>query len=364
MELEAIYRRFTVPETAVTIAPYGNGHINDTYLVRAAETPLYILQRVNRHVFPHPEQVMENIIGVTDFLSRKLTAAGKDARRGTLHLVPCRNGEKYYRTAEGDVWRLYDFVTHAVSLDKAENEHDFYESAVAFGQFQRLLQAYPVETLHETIPDFHNTPVRYAAFCRAVDADAAGRAGTAAEEIAFVQARREFMSRLEEQRAAGVLPLKVTHNDTKLNNVMLDEATREPVCVIDLDTVMPGYAVNDFGDSIRFGASTAAEDEPDLDKVHFDLTLFTTYTRGFLAGCAGTLTSAEVENLPVGAKMMTLECGMRFLTDYLQGDTYFKTRYPEHNLVRCRTQFRLVAEMEQHWEEMQRIVASCAGQAK
>ena len=156
----------------------------------------------------------------------------------------------------------------------------------------------------------------------------------------------------------------MTHNDTKLNNVMLDEATREPVCVIDLDTVMPGYAVNDFGDSIRFGASTAAEDEPDLDKVHFDLTLFTTYTRGFLAGCAGTLTPAEVENLPVGAKMMTLECGMRFLTDYLQGDTYFKTRYPEHNLVRCRTQFRLVAEMEQHWEEMQRIVASCAGQAK
>lgn len=364
MELEAFYRHFAVPETAVTITSYGNGHINDTYLVRTTERPLYILQRVNRHVFPHPEQVMDNIIGVTEFLSRKLTEAGKDAKRGTLRLVPCRNGEKYYRTAEGDVWRLYDFVTHAVSLDKAENEHDFYESAVAFGQFQRLLQTYPVETLYETIPDFHNTSVRYAAFCRAVEANVAGRVGTVAEEIAFVRNRWAFMSLLEEQRKSGLLPLKVTHNDTKLNNVMLDEITREPVCVIDLDTVMPGYAVNDFGDSIRFGASTAAEDEPDLNKVHFDLALFTTYTRGFLSGCAGTLTSTEVDNLPVGAKMMTLECGMRFLTDYLQGDTYFKTRYPEHNLVRCRTQFRLVEEMEQHWNEMQHIVAFCAKQTE
>ena len=212
------------------------------------------------------------------------------------------------------------------------------------------------KNLYETIKDFHNTPIRYENFLKALEKNASGRANTALPEIEFVKARKDFTTVLEDSFKKGVLPKRVTHNDTKINNVMLDKDTREPVCVVDLDTIMPGYSVNDFGDSIRFGASTAAEDERDLEKVHFDINLFETYTRGFLNGCGGTLTPEEIMLLPEGAKMMTLECGMRFLTDYLDGDTYFKTDYPEHNLVRCRTQFKLVEEMEQQWDKMKETV--------
>ena len=215
-----------------------------------------------------------------------------------------------------------------------------------------MLKDFPASELYETIPNFHNTPLRFKSFIEAAELNPMNRAKNALPEIEFIKARKSFCSTLEESRKNGDLPLKVTHNDTKLNNVMLDKDTREPVCVIDLDTVMPGYSVNDFGDSIRFGASTAAEDEKDLSKVHFDINLYNTYAKGFLFGCGGTLTESERRLLPVGAKMMTLECGMRFLTDYLLGDTYFKTAYPEHNLVRCRTQLKLVSEMEKHEREM------------
>lgn len=333
-----------------SIIRYGNGHINDTYLITASSGTKYILQRVNGKVFKNPENVMKNIINVTAYLKEHLTGNMK-----TLTLVPCKSGEEYL-SAEGEVWRVYDFIENAVSLELPENENDFYQSAVAFGSFQNMLKDFPAEKLYETIPNFHNTPDRYKNFLTAVREDPLGRAKTALPEIDFVNSRRDFYGILESGRNSGRLPLKVTHNDTKLNNVMLDEKTRKPVCVIDLDTIMPGYSVNDFGDSIRFGASTAAEDEKELSKVHFDISLYKTYTAGFLAGCCGTLTDEERRLLPVGAKMMTAECGMRFLTDYLLGDTYFKTAYPEHNLVRCRTQFKLVKEMEENWAEMQKQV--------
>ncbi len=338
---------------------YGNGHINDTYLVRFdddGKKVKYILQRINKNIFKKPEQVMMNILGVTTHLKKKISEYGGDPERETLTVIKTCNGKPFFVDGYGDYWRAFVFITDSVSLELPEDENDFYQSAVAFGTFQKMLADYPADTLFETIPNFHNTPVRYQTFLASVEKNASGRADNVKEEIEFVKARAEFMSVLEDSHKNGILPLKVTHNDTKINNVMLDKDTREPVCVVDLDTIMPGYSVNDFGDSIRFGASTAVEDEKDLSKVHFDVHLFETYTRGFLHGCEGTLTDGELSLLPEGAKMMTLECGMRFLTDYIDGDTYFKTAYDDHNLVRCRTQFRLVSEMEQHWDEMKSIV--------
>lgn len=251
---------------------------------------------------------------------------------------------------------MYRFIQDAVCYDAVREPGDFYESALAFGTFQSLLADYPADTLHETIPDFHNTPKRFADFSRSVQEDVCGRAALAHKEIAFIKERGQEMSVLTDLLAAGELPLRVTHNDTKLNNVMLDAKTGKGVCVIDLDTVMPGLAVHDFGDSIRFGANTAAEDETDLSKVSLDLGLYERYLDGFLQGCQGSLTQKEREMLPMGAKMMTLECGMRFLADYLSGDTYFRIHREHHNLDRCRTQLALVADMERKWEQMEELV--------
>lgn len=344
----------------VDFRSFGNGHINDTYLVRfrsCGKIKKYILQRVNSDVFKEPEKVMSNIVGVTEFLKQEIIKNGGDPERETLNVIKTKDGKGFYIDGYGNYWRAFLFISDAVSLDLPEDDNDFYQSAVAFGNFQRQLGGYNAEDLYETIPDFHNTPVRYQNFIKAVENNKSGRAETALEEIDFVKSRKDFTTVLEDSFKKGLLPKRVTHNDTKINNVMLDKDTREPVCVVDLDTIMPGYSVNDFGDSIRFGASTAAEDEMDLNKVHFDIGLFETYTRGFLKGCGGSLTEGEIMLLPEGAKMMTLECGMRFLTDYIDGDVYFKTSYNEHNLVRCRTQFKLVKEMEEHWDQMKQIVA-------
>lgn len=357
--ISEVIKEFCFEGSLVDYRPFGNGHINDTYLVRfcaGGRTNKYILQRINSLVFKEPEKVMDNIIGVTEFLREKIIAKGGDPERETLTVIKTKSNKGYYVDGYGNFWRAFIFIADAVSLDLPEDNNDFYQSAVAFGNFQKQLGDYPIEKLHETIKDFHNTPVRYENFLKALEKNASGRADTALPEIEFVKARKDFTTVLEDSFKKGALPKRVTHNDTKINNVMLDKDTREPVCVVDLDTIMLGYSVNDFGDSIRFGASTAAEDERDLDKVHFDIDQFETYTRGFLNGCGGVLTPEEVMLLPEGAKMMTLECGMRFLTDYLDGDTYFKTDYPEHNLVRCRTQFKLVSEMEQQWDKMKEIV--------
>lgn len=352
-----ITERFQMEGKAQGAVVYGSGHINDTFLVEGKKR--YILQRMNRSIFPHPEEVMENILGVTSFLKKKIEQAGGDISRETLNVIPTKDGKSFFRDEAGEYWRMYNMVEDAVSYDRVESEQDFYESAVAFGNFQQLLSDYPAEKLHETIPGFHDTAARYETFLKAVEEDVCGRAEETAEEIAFFKSRKETAQVLGKLLAEGQLPLRVTHNDTKLNNIMMDKKTGKGICVIDLDTVMPGLSVHDFGDSIRFGASTADEDERDLSKVSCDLHLFELYVKGFLKGCGGKLTQKEMEMLPMGAKVMTYECGMRFLTDYLQGDVYFKTHREGQNLDRARTQMKLVADMEEKWSRMEQIVADC-----
>jgi len=358
-KLQEVLSCFALEGDLVSIAPYGSGHINDTYCVVMQEDGQrrYILQRMNDSIFTNPKELMENVVRVTTFLREKIVAQGGDPDRETLNVILAKDGGTYVEDPVTGPWRMYRFIEDATSFDKVEKAEDFYQSAVAFGHFQRMLADYPAETLHETIVDFHNTPVRLENFKKALAADICGRASQVQEEIRFVLDREADTHVLMDMLAQGELPLRVTHNDTKLNNIMIDNATGRGICVIDLDTVMPGLALNDYGDSIRFGASTAAEDEQDLSKVSCDLSLFEVYTKGFIEGCDGSLTEAEIRMLPMGAKMMTLECGIRFLTDYLQGDTYFKTHWEGQNLARCRTQLKLVKDMEDKWEQMATIVA-------
>ena len=348
---QAVYA-FSLEGKPLSCERYGMGHINRTYLVVTDAPRRYIMQCLSREAFHNIPGLMENVRAVTEYLARQ-----SDDPRASLHLVPTIDGACYYRDAEGEYWRVYDFVEDSLCLQAAESPEDFYQSAVAFGSFQRMLRNFPAGTLHETIPDFHNTPDRYRKFDAVLNADPIGRAAGAEREINFVLDRREKAGMLQKMREEGTLPLRVTHNDTKLNNVMLDAATRRALCVIDLDTVMPGLTAFDFGDSIRFGASTAAEDEQNLDLVRLDLDLYRTFVRGFVPACGG-LTDAELDSLPWGALLMTLECGVRFLTDYLNGDTYFHISFPDHNLVRARNQFRLVEDMEAKWQDMQAIIRS------
>ena len=307
-------------------------------------------------MFKTPVELIENVLVVTSYLRERIIENGGNPDRETLNVIPTSEGKPYFVDSEGEYWRAYKFITGATSYDAVETPEDFYQSAVSFGNFQRLLAEYPAETLHETIEGFHDTKARFAVFKKAVEEDACGRAASVQKEIDFVLAHEDVANVFGDMLAKGELPLRVTHNDTKLNNIMIDDETRKGICVIDLDTVMPGLAMNDFGDSIRFGASTAAEDEQDLSKVSCDMGLFEIYTKGYIEGCGGRLTEKEIEMLPMGAKVMTFECGMRFLTDYLEGDHYFKIHREGHNLDRCRTQFKLVEDMEAKWDTMQEIV--------
>lgn len=355
-----VISKFDFPGEVVECTPYGSGHINDTYRL-TVHTPggqekRFILQRMNKSIFTKPVELMENIGGVTSWLRKKIQENGGDVERETLNIVNDRDGNPYYVDSEGEYWRVYLFIENATSFDMVKDDDDFYQSAVAFGHFQRLLADYPAETLHETIVNFHNTVDRFSKFKAAVEADSEGRAKDVQEEIRFVLDREELAHTLCDLQDKGEIPLRVTHNDTKLNNIMIDDETGKAICVIDLDTVMPGLSVNDFGDSIRFGASTGAEDEKDLDKVSCDMHLYEVYTKGFIEGCGGALTDIELDMLPMGAILMTFECGMRFLTDYLEGDHYFKIHREGHNLDRCRTQFKLVADMEQKLPQMKAIV--------
>lgn len=358
-ELMQIAEKFQIDGMIEQIRPHGNGHINDTYLLTChsdSKKRHYILQRMNHDVFKDPKGLMENIIGVTTFLQKKITENGGNPEREALTVVCTQSRESYCRLEDGTYWRMYLFIEDAASYDAVENQNDFYESAVAFGHFQKLLEDYPAANLHETIPNFHNTVDRLAKFKIAVEKDVLKRAKDVQKEIQFVLDRSDDCHILCDMLSSGELPLRVTHNDTKLNNIMIDNATGKGICVIDLDTVMPGSALYDYGDSIRFGANTGAEDEKDLSKISCDLELFSLFTRGFTEGCEGSLTEKEIRMLPMGAKLMTLECGIRFLTDYLEGDCYFKIHRPEHNLDRCRTQFTMVQDMENKWEQMQAIV--------
>ena len=348
---------FIDTESIEAAAPYGNGHINSTYVITLKDSDeRYIFQKINVNVFRNPEALMNNFVSVTDYLSEKIKSEGGDPKRETLTVVRTKNGEKFHKTEDGEYWRMLIFISDSMCFDKVERPEQFYESAVAFGNFQYMLKDYPAEGLFETIKDFHTTPVRYANLMKAVEADSCGRLAEVEAEVAFAKEREEFAGKFERARERGVLPLKVTHNDTKLNNILFDAPTGKPVCVIDLDTIMPGYAINDFGDSIRFGATTAAEDEADLTKVNFDISLFELYTKGFIEGAKGGLTEGELDLLAEAAIMMTFECGMRFLTDYLEGDTYFRTSRPGQNLDRARNQFKLVSDMEKALPEMKSIV--------
>lgn len=359
-DLKRIAERFEIEGKLADVVPYGNGHINDTYFVTClagtGKTNRYILQKMNHEVFKDPDGLMENVTGVTEFLQKKIRENGGDPQREALNVILVRGGGSYWKEEDGTFWRVYRFVEGADSFDAVKRPEDFYESAVAFGHFQKLLEDYPAESLHETIPNFHNTVDRLRQFKEAVAKDAVGRAAQVKEEIQFVLDREADCHVICDMLASGEIPLRVTHNDTKLNNIMLDKETGKGICVIDLDTVMPGSALYDYGDSIRFGANTGAEDEKDLSKISCDLELFALYTKGFIEGCGGSLTETEIRMLPMGAKLMTLECGMRFLADYLEGDHYFKIHRPEHNLDRCRTQFAMVKDMEDKWAQMQEIV--------
>ncbi len=294
---------------------------------------------------------MGNIIAVTEYLKR----FSPDARH-VLTLVPAVDGKKYYLSPDGECWRVYEFVTDSLCLDHPEDENDLRQSGVAFGQFQNALAGFPAHTLCEVIPHFHDTPERFVQLREAIARDRAGRLKDCRAETEWYLSHEYEAPAMTGLLAKGELPLRVTHNDTKLNNVLLDREKRTPLCVIDLDTIMPGLAANDFGDSIRFGASTAAEDEKDLSRVEMSLKLYQAYTEGFLSACGGRLTDTERETLPMGAKLMTLECGARFLADYLNGDVYFHTSRPEHNLDRARTQMKLVDDMEKKWDPMRRII--------
>ena len=358
-KIEEAIAQFAIQGSLKEKIPYGNGHINDTFLltyeVEGGEKQ-YILQRMNHNIFKNPQQLMQNMVNVTEYLSRAIQEQGGDPQRETLNIVKTSSGDSYYKDSTGNYWRMFLFIGRALCLEMVESVKDFYDSAAAFGNFQRMLADYPAGTLHETIPNFHNTPSRFQDFKKAVEEDKLGRAKLAEKEIAFALAREAETSALTGLLKEGKLPLRVTHNDTKLNNILFDEETKKALCIIDLDTVMPGLSLYDFGDSIRFGASTGAEDEQDLSKISIDLELFEAFTNGFLTGCAGSLTDKEIEMLPMGAKLMTYECGIRFLADFLVGDTYFKIHREGHNLDRARTQFKLVADMEAKWDQMKAIV--------
>ncbi|MFT4107130.1 MAG: aminoglycoside phosphotransferase family protein [Lacrimispora sp.] len=345
---------------------YGSGHINDTFrlICKAEEKEKhYILQRINHEVFKDPVSLMGNIEGVTSFLRERIEAQGGDPERETLNVIKSKDGKSYCRDSEGNYWRGYIFIDGAITYDKVRDPQDFYQSGKAFGRFKGLLAEYPADELAETIPNFHNTPVRLETFKEAVKADVCGRAHLVEEEIKFILDREKEASVVMDMLKDGRLSLCVTHNDTKLNNIMIDNATGEALCVVDLDTIMPGLSIFDFGDSIRFGANTADEDEPDVSKVSLSLPLFEIYTKGYMKGCRGSLTPEEKRMLPMGAKLMTFECGMRFLTDFLQGDTYFHISRENHNLDRARTQLALVADMEKKWKEMEEIVLKCDKEA-
>ena len=341
---------FPIEGKAVKVSQIKSGHINQTFLITTDTGSRYILQWINQYVFPNVDALMNNMAAISAFLRQR-----EDGKMAMISYIDTKDGQTYYDDGQGGAWRIYRFVDNSICLQRAETAEDFYQSARGFGGFQYALRDFPAEQLEETIVDFHNTVDRYQKFRDAIEADVCGRLKEVEAEVDFALAREERACRLHHKRERGELPVRATHNDTKINNVLLDKDSRETICVIDLDTVMPGLSAYDFGDAIRFGASTAAEDETDLDKVSLNLKYFQAFTRGFLEACP-SLTEAEVKALAQGAYTMTIECGIRFLTDYLMGDKYFSIDREKHNLDRCRTQFKLVRDMEQKWEQMEAIV--------
>lgn len=356
-------QKFGFAGNFVSAEPYGDGHINDTYALVYADGSKkrrYILQKMNKSVFPDIETLMENVALVTDFLSEEIKKRGGDSERETLTLIKTRDGKSYYVDEEGECWRAFLFIENTVAYQTVDSPEIFEDTGRAFGVFIAGLADFDASRLGEVIKNFHDTRDRYRKFTEVLEKDKLNRAAGVGKETDFVKQREKYCGLITGMLERGEIPLRVTHNDTKFNNILVDAETKKAICVIDLDTIMPGSLLYDFGDAVRFGCSTAAEDEKDLSKVNFDINLYEAFTKGFLNGIGGSITGKEVENLAYGAIIMTYECGMRFLTDYLDGDNYFKIRYPEHNLVRCRTQFKLVRCMEERLNEMNYIARKYA----
>lgn len=353
-DIRPVARAFEIGGEFVEAAPYGSGHINDTYCAvydQAGTRVRYILQRINHKVFHNPRGLMENVQRVTSHLAEKL-AGEPDFIRRALTLIRARDGRPYVEDAHCNYWRTYRFIEKAQCYDSVQSTRQAFEAAKAFGRFQKLLADLPAPRLHDTIPDFHHTPKRFAALESAIHEDIVNRAHTAKAEIEFALRHKSITSILVDAN----LPERVTHNDTKLNNVMLDDVTGEGVCVIDLDTVMPGIALYDFGDMIRATTSPAKEDERDLSKVKMQFPMFEALAHGYLSCASSVLTKAEKSHLAFSGKLITFEIGIRFLRDYLVGDSYFKVHRKAHNLDRCRAQFKLVESITQQEEKMAKLI--------
>ena len=343
---------FEIAGTIVRVEKLGNGHINKTVRITYNDGGVlseYVFQRINTKVFKMPRELMDNVVRVTEHIRRKTALAGGDAERATIHFIKAKDGGYLYIDGSGEYWRAYTFLGRCTSYEKVERVEDFEKAGIALGRFQKLLSDFPADKLYETIPNFHNTVSRVNDFKKIVAADPAGRKSGCEEEIRFVLDRIGYAGIVLDAIAAGEVPVRVTHNDTKLNNVLMDDVTGDVLCLIDLDTVMPGSALYDFGDSIRFGASSAAEDEPDLSLVNFVPELYDAYKKGYLAEVGDVLTEKEIELLPLSSILLTYECGMRFLGDFIDGDNYFSISRPGHNLDRARTQFKLVSDMEKYF---------------
>jgi hypothetical protein len=359
-DVQKIGAGFQIPGQFVSAIPYGSGHINDTYAATYEEggnQVRYILQRINHNIFKDPIALMENIARVTAFQHESLKAAGvEDTSRRALTLIPSQEGLPYHKDAEGNIWRTYLFIENARTFDAIETAAQAEEAARAFGEFQKQVTNLPGGRLNETIPDFHHTPKRLEALEKAIAEDPCGRVKEVQPEINFILARRDVTKVLIDKQAAGLIPERITHNDTKLNNVMLDDQTQRGICVIDLDTVMPGLALYDFGDMVRTATSPCQEDELDLSLISMQMPMFKALVNGYLSAAHEFLVPEERAQLAFSGKLITLEIGIRFLTDYLQGDKYFKIKRERHNLDRCRTQLRLVQSIEEQEEAMNEVV--------
>lgn len=332
---------------------YGNGHINDTYLTQSDE---FILQRINTNIFKNPRELMENIENVTDFIRKKVIKSGGNPDRETLTVIKTSDRKSFYKYDDDNYFRMYKFIDNTVTVENEKTNEILYNAGCGFGHFQNLLDDFPVEKLHETIADFHDTPKRIQALKNSIENDAAGRVKDVMNEIDFALSHTDFADIVVKGLKDKSIPTRVTHNDTKINNILFDKETLKAVCVIDLDTVMPGSMLYDFGDALRMGASTAAEDEKDLDTVWFDTDAFRSFSKGYCREAGGKLTEKEKDLLYLAPKLMTYECGIRFLTDYLDGDTYFKIHSVNHNLDRARNQFKLVADMENKEDLIRNII--------
>lgn len=360
-DIKHVVDNFAFVGEYVDVEEIGSGNVNSTYRLTYVDGDTvnrYVLQRLNRVAFRDPEGLMENVGGIIEHISSKLDANDPDYNRRRLHFIRAKNGSYLYSDDNGYFWRAYDFVDGVTAYNYISDPKLFYEAGRGFGEFQKNLADYPVDKLHETIPNFHNTKRRFYDFVAAVAEDRVGRVKEAESEIDFFFDHRKMMNEIVDKLESGELPIRVTHNDTKLNNVLIDDATGKAICVIDLDTVMPGSSLYDYGDAIRYGASTAAEDERNLSKVSLDMELFKLFTRGFIEETGPVLDKHEMHLLPLGIKVLTCELAMRFLTDYINGDEYFKVAFPQHNLVRARTQIKLLTEIEKKFDEMTEFVDS------